>query len=308
MISVNLNQGVSPTGWTSVLCLAILAYLWFHSRLAQFKPATSSSMGHTLVDSIQSTRRVLSQVNPRKTETETDIDIIAIHGLDTKSPDTWTWKDPKDPENKDKWVNWLQHPDMLPSKVGCARIFTCDWPADLFERSDLKQKRFEEFARCLLDDIKRRPLAHRPILFIASCLGGVILMKALVMADDEYLSVRGATRGIIFLATPFRGTSFHNVATWAEPSLKAWAFIRGQKVTKLLSNVKQPTLALGELVRSFTRLCQDPAHQYYVFNFYELGKTNLLRRLFPWLPDWLGNPVRTMKHFPISFFSHILYI
>ncbi|KAL6850728.1 hypothetical protein ACO1O0_007853 [Amphichorda felina] len=58
------------------------------------------------------------------------IDIIAIHGLGAKSPDTWTWKDRKDPKTQ---VNWLSDPKMLPSVVGSARIFTCDWPADMFQ-------------------------------------------------------------------------------------------------------------------------------------------------------------------------------
>jgi hypothetical protein len=31
-------------------------------------------------------------------------------------------------------------------------------------------------------------------------------MKALVMANNEYHCIRTATHGIIFLATPFRGT------------------------------------------------------------------------------------------------------
>jgi hypothetical protein len=121
---------------------------------------------------------------------------------------------------------------MLPSIVGRARIFTCNWPADLFQDSDSTPWTVDEFALRILAGIQniRRPLAtdrqakDRPILFIASCLGGIILMKALVMADDphsNYLSLRKATRGIIFLATPFRGTAFQDIAAWAELMLKA---------------------------------------------------------------------------------------
>jgi hypothetical protein len=47
------------------------------------------------------------------------------------------------------------------------------------------------------------------------------LIKALDMASGEYDSVKKATRGVVFLATPFRGTSFQAVARWAEPALKA---------------------------------------------------------------------------------------
>ncbi|KAK3944508.1 hypothetical protein QBC46DRAFT_337545 [Diplogelasinospora grovesii] len=224
---------------------------------------------------------------PPEDETETDVDIIAIHGLDTKSPDTWIWKS-KHPDKPD--VNWLADKDMLPTRVGRARIFTCDWPSDLFEKPDLIRKTLEEFARLLLAGIKGRPCVandharkeDRPILFIASCLGGIILMKALAMADDEYLPLRTATRGIVFLSTPFRGTSFRDVANWAEPGLKAWASIRDKKVTKLLDSVKGSTFDLEELVRSFTQLYES--HRYQVITFYEKGHTSLHSKIFPWLP------------------------
>ncbi|KAH7124211.1 armadillo-type protein [Dactylonectria macrodidyma] len=234
----------------------------------------------------------LVQVYPVDKNMNTDIDIIAIHGLDTRSPDTWIWKDRNDAK---KQVNWLQDSKMLPSIVGQARIFTCDWPADLFQDSDSTPWTVEEFARRLLAGIQNmiRPLASdghgkdRPILFIASCLGGIILVKALVMADNlqgDYTSLRKATRGIVFLATPFRGTAFQDIAAWAEPRLKAWASLRNRSVTQLLDSANGSTFALEELVRRFTQLCQDKDHPCEVFNFYETGKTNLKRKfLSPWL-------------------------
>lgn len=170
----------------------------------------------------------LNQVYPPPgDDTETDIDIIAIHGLDTRSEDTWVWKP------KSESVNWLFDKDMLPFQVTLARIFMCDWLSDLFEDSNYIQKTFDEFARLLLASIAARPRSanssehkDRPILFIASCLGGNIFIKALVGARSEYRSVLEAVRGIVFLATPFSGTSFRDVAEWALPGLKTWAFIR----------------------------------------------------------------------------------
>ena len=112
----------------------------------------------------------LRQVYPSpENKTATDVDIIAIHGLDTQSPDTWIW-DPKGAR-----VNWLEDPRMLPKRFPTARIFTCDWPADLFEQPDFVQKMIDEFARLLLAGIKGRPPAtndqpgrDRPIVFVAS--------------------------------------------------------------------------------------------------------------------------------------------
>lgn len=141
---------------------------------------------------------------------------------------------------------------------------------------------------------------------------GIILIKALVIAghSSEYAVVRQSTRGIVFLATPFRGTSFQDVADWAEPGLRAWALIRGQKVSSLLDDVKGSTFHLEELVRKFTHLCHDKDYPCQVITFYELGLTSLHRK-FPlsWLiPSGLldlvvsSKPVSTIEFSAISFF------
>jgi hypothetical protein len=50
--------------------------------------------------------------------------------------------------------------------------------------------------------------------------------------------------------------------------------------------VKGSTFDLEELVGKFTRLCQDKHLPCYLFNFYEIGKTSLPSKVFPWLPTW----------------------
>ncbi len=186
---------------------------------------------------------------------------------------------------------------MLPNEVGAARIFTCDWPADILQRLDLVQKTIEEYALLLLDGIHRTLFVTdaarkegRPVFFIASCLGGVVLAKALVDADgkEEYRRLRKSTRGIVFLATPFRGTAFQDVAAWAEPLLKAKALSRGREASKLLDTAKGSTFDLGLVVRGFTKLCQDKQHPCYVFTFYETGKMSLPRKILGWVPGWFS--------------------
>jgi hypothetical protein len=266
--------------------------------------------------SAQTSRGVrLSQVYPDSDEVETDIDIIAVHGLDTKSPDTWTWKSPRctqtelsaNDDHKSRDVNWLKDLHMLPSVVGRARIFTCDWPAELFQPGDLVQSTIDEIALGLLDGIHRRSPPknkardERPIIFIASCLGGIILTKALVDADSQrsdYRHVRKATRGAIFLATPFEGTSFEKVALWAEPGLRSWALLRGQQLNPLLKLARSPDFDLNKLMRQFTQLDKDP--DFHIFTFYETRTTSLPRKLFPQLPAaWSQEEV-------VGFMQHIL--
>lgn len=229
----------------------------------------------------------LVHVNPPiedSSKTDTGIDIIAIHGLDTRSPSTWEYK------NKDgQKINWLADRDMLPTKVVGTRIYTCDWPAELFESKDSVPFKIEEVAVSLLQGIlgpetKRK----RSILFIASCLGGVILMKALVEAkdSDKYDSIWKATHGIIFLATPFRGTSFEDVASWAQPGLRAWASIQGRQLTKLLDWATSSRNKLHLLRSEFTKICIGQHDETFeVYTFYEKGYTSL-RRKVPFV-SWL---------------------
>ncbi|KAJ2987514.1 hypothetical protein NUW58_g4464 [Xylaria curta] len=226
-----------------------------------------------------------------ESEIATDVDIIAIHGPDTDSPRTWTWKH----EQQKQDVNWLEDLEMLPSRVPKARIFTYNWPADLFEPQDYNHKTIEEFARRLLTSVANRR-EPRPIVFIASCLGGVILMQALHMATDEYRAVGQATSGIIFLAAPFRGTSFKDVE-WAEPGLKAWASFRNKYISSLLDHVK-PNFRLGELLRHFTRFRRDNRLSDNVFTFYETGTTSLPHKISTWLP-YQKKPVRVAAQTPL---------
>ncbi|KAK4642940.1 hypothetical protein QC761_0062650 [Podospora bellae-mahoneyi] len=279
MIPVNLSQSTSLPGWTTVLCLlvgATAACLWFHFPLTRSTRALSSVKPTS--DSTRSARPGISlrQVNPDKNEANTDIDIIAIHGLDTKSPDTWVWVDPNDPNNT---VNWLADRRMLPSRVGAARIFTCDWPADLRQQSSVPTT-LHESAQSLRDSIQHLKVnTTRPILFIASCLGGIILIKALEI-DHQHTkdnadspSLTRATRGVVFLATPFRGTAFKNMPSLL---LKALAALQDQTVTALIDYTLGATPDLDELTKGFITLTKN--HNYQVVVFWEARNTVLLRK------------------------------
>lgn len=241
---------------------------------------------------------------PDANETETNADIIAIHGLDTESPDTWIWRDRDDP--KKPGVNWLEDPTMLPNRVQTARIFTCDWPASLFNESDSIEMTITELARALLSGIQSMRVRHsadenRPILFIASCLGGIILVQSLVLAAQprsEYTYLWRATGGIVFLATPFRGTAFHDIAELTISFLNCYARVKAKVVTKLFDSVKASTPFLQDLVGSFTEICRNRDqdnprnHPCSLAIFYETEMSNPLRKVLPFksLADFLKKP------------------
>ncbi|RWA10899.1 hypothetical protein EKO27_g4211 [Xylaria grammica] len=171
----------NPVIWLTGGAVAYYFYISF------CQPSRPSSAPSQQTPSSRSSQRAPSQgltlIYPEHgSKIATDIDVIAIHGFDTDSSRTWEWehdksKDDKPEGNKPKDnVNWLKHKNMLRKEIPTARIFTCDWPAPLFESRDFFQKTIDEFARVLLNPL----------------------------AEKECPSIAGATWGIVFLATPFK--------------------------------------------------------------------------------------------------------
>jgi hypothetical protein len=210
-----------------------------------------------------------------------DVDIIAIHGLDTNSLDTWKWKAPSNRKTGPRTeVNWLAGPDMLPTRTGQARIFTCDWPADLLQRSSVPTTIYES-AESLRDSIVQhlKTNERRPVLFIASCLGGIILIEALeidskrIKDNTDSPSLTRATRGVVFLATPFRGTAFKNMPSFL---LKALSSLQDRTVSALIDYALSATPHLDQLTKDFITLARK--HGYEVSMFWEAQNTVLLRK------------------------------
>lgn len=175
---------------------------------------------------------------------------------------------------------------MLPARLPMARIFTCDWPAALFKEQNTIEMTTKELARNLLLGVQSRPGADagRPIIFIASCLSGVILIQAIVLAaqpGSTYATLWRATEGIVFLATPFRGTAFQDLAKLAVPFLKVYAGLADKAVTDLLDSLKASTPFLQDLVGDFTQAYLQRNYPCKIEIFYETKRGNLLGNVMP---------------------------
>jgi hypothetical protein len=287
MTLANIAQAIFLYKWSIVFYLVlaggtIIAGLW------SLRTPAHANAAHRAQDPTPCPQRGahLRQVYPTKEDPEedglgSDIDIIAIHGLDTNSPDTWKWRVPSNRKTGPGFeVNWLADPGMLPKVTGRARIFTCDWPADLRQQSSVPTT-LHECAQSLRNSIAQhlKVNSRRPVLFIASCLGGIILIKALEI-DNQHAkdntdspSLTRATRGVVFLATPFRGTAFKNMPGFL---LKALSFLQDQTVTALIDYALGATPDLDELTKRLITLTKQ--HEYNVFMFWEARNTVLLRK------------------------------
>ncbi|KAL7781040.1 hypothetical protein V8C43DRAFT_239798 [Trichoderma afarasin] len=65
--------------------------------------------------------------SPDDNSSTTDIDIIAIHGLDTSAPTTWEYR-----SQNGQTINWLRDRDMLPAAVPRACVMLYNWPAKFY--------------------------------------------------------------------------------------------------------------------------------------------------------------------------------
>lgn len=252
--------------------------------LYRFHRLQSEPLKEVLKTENPDTKPSLVQVYSPDDDIETDIDIIAIHGLDAKSPGTWEYDTIGKPT-----INWLKDEAMLPSRIGNARIFTCDWPAKMFESPEYVELEIKELVRPLVARINERPQGNkrdRPILFIASCFGGVVLMNALLDAStDDNNPIISSTRGIIFLATPFNGTAFGRIAYWARPALSFIAWLVGSRLNSIYQYVEGGNWEIFDITQEFDKL--RTKHGYSVFGFYETDTINLLAKKLPWISAWL---------------------
>ena len=235
--------------------------------------------------------------NPDVPDIETDIDIIAVHGLDTRSPETWEFKNVK--ENK-VLCNWLLDKEMLPKEVGKARIFTIDWPAEMFEGRLMTPRSPLEVAGLLVAGIKQRLKPgefdrDRPVYFIASCLGGIMLIKALLI--DEGKQILQYTRGFTFLATPFSGTALVERDRIARRALSLQASKKRRNVTQLYNAfLGKLNEGRGELENQFLRL--QAQYKFHIVTFYEKECTSLSGKV---------GPKFLSKVFPVNVIVRLFY-
>ncbi|KKO98258.1 hypothetical protein THAR02_09642 [Trichoderma harzianum] len=211
----------------------------------------------------------------------TDIDIIAIHGLDTSAPTTWEYR-----SQNGQTINWLRDKDMLPAAVPRACLMLYNWPAKFYTNAvDLT---LHDLAEGLWLDIharrcQRREPVYRPILFIGSCFGGLVIAKALHSAASKtstYSYLRDATVGIVFLGTPFNGTPMQRQAQW----LIAYGNLRREDTScALIENLaaEETNAHLKELVDNFAISVNSANFSIPIHCFYETQKTNLAKKALP---------------------------
>ncbi|CUS12561.1 unnamed protein product [Tuber aestivum] len=181
-------------------------------------------------------------LNPERKDV--NVDIIAVHGLGGHAFHSWT----HEPTNK----MWLR--DFLPHQVPRARIATFGYDARVAGSRAVVESL--DSAQSLLLDVKLLRSTpeerERPLVLIGHSLGGIIIKKALVIAQQRADShcVLDKLCCAVFLGVPHLGSSVANTAE----TLVSIAQLFGDFNTRHLEDLKKESPSLRDLAQAFGQL------------------------------------------------------
>ena len=205
------------------------------------------------------------------------LSIIAIHGLSAQSPSTWEFRK----SDGSGVVNWLVEEDMLPAAVPEARILTYDWNGNYF--GDAAVQTLLGHADSLLglvaEDIAST--SDRPLVFIASCFGGLVLSEALNRASQPgslYAGILLRTVGVVFLGTPFCGTDASRNVQWI---VVIKGIMGDQTSNSLVQELSRSYDLLRKRTQEFAEMANSSPFRLPICCFYETRPTEILRRILP---------------------------
>lgn len=230
-------------------------------------PTTRSKM---TLDKVQQGLRVLKQPSEG---IKSEIDIVFVPGLGA-DPER-SWESSKTPN-----FNWITD-----EKEGIARDFPKArlmlYQYESAWVGDLKVHQYmQNIARTLLVDLdaKREGLAKLPIVFVGHSMGGLVIAKAMTLADssrDRFPTMLESIVGCLFFGTPFHGT--------VAASLAAGISVFGEKFgstvpSKLLQLMEPDNETLRDLRADFLRLNNRLIPKTELYYFYEEHETNFAQQ------------------------------
>ncbi|KEY73422.1 hypothetical protein S7711_06841 [Stachybotrys chartarum IBT 7711] len=202
---------------------------------------------------------------------DTEIDIVAVHGLGVNPKTTWIHGVSK--------RNWLEDLNMLPSRLPDARImsycYDSQWIGDQAVRSSL-----EGVATKLLRSLghERMECPNRPIIFIGHCLGGLVMQQAylsLQLHPGDWSNISTSNvNGMVFLGTPHHGVADGTFSTQGQ--IYQHILAKNSHVeTNILHSVERNNDVLKSVVHNFTRCIHNTPNCPDIFCFYEQRATKV---------------------------------
>ncbi|KXX72776.1 Protein SERAC1, partial [Madurella mycetomatis] len=197
---------------------------------------------------------------PQKAQGPPNLDLVLIHGLDGDPIKTW-----QDGECGTLWPK-----DLLPLIFPRTRVWSFGYNADIYRNNSVASIR--DNARSLLQylELERRPTKRRdslPIVFVAHCLGGLIVKQAMHFASfDPAFSrtdIAFQTQLIVFFGTPHQGITKEQ---W-DQIVEGYAVRDGPlgKRTRLVDTMRRDSAILSDITCKFRQMADD----YDITSFYE---------------------------------------
>lgn len=175
---------------------------------------------------------------------EQTIDLVAIHGLGGDYERTWT--------DEESEKNWLR--DFLPQKIPQLRVMSWGYNSALISKSVLG---IDSFAEALMGDVRRareNELQKRPLIFVCHSLGGLVLKRALVFANERrglHGPTLDAVQGVAFLGTPHNGSGIASCISCIEHTKIAKLWTLGKARDELVKTLKKDDKKLFEYAKAF---------------------------------------------------------
>ncbi|KLU86526.1 hypothetical protein MAPG_05538 [Magnaporthiopsis poae ATCC 64411] len=206
-------------------------------------------------------RMILRQLyDPSKAGRAPTVDLVLVHGLNGDPIQTWS-------SSQEPGSGWPQR--LLPEVQPLTRVLSFGYNADIYHNNSAAGIRGN--ARALLTQLQtlRSDLqaTTRPIVFLAHCLGGLIVKQAMAFAnaESEHEAVASATKTIIFLGTPHIGADKRRLELLAS---RLSHFTRNGKASDLIDAIKRDAEDLSEIQEDF---CHHAA-KYKIVSCYETDK------------------------------------
>lgn len=189
---------------------------------------------------------------------EAKVDIVFIHGLGGDRVRTWTW------EGSDRVLFWPK--DLLPQACPAARILSFGYNADFTHfypfygpKFISEQLTIDDHSTALFQSLiglrEKTNTSERPVIFVSHSLGGLVCANALSRhhgTDLASASLGEKTIGIVFLGTPFEGSS---KSKWAGRALKIldWISTTQKEDVKDLEERSAKLMSINEAFQKFLK-------------------------------------------------------
>lgn len=175
-------------------------------------------------------------------------------------------------------MNWLEHAKMLPFLAPHARIMRYGYQSHWFGTEAMAQTT-PTIAQRLLSALKRARKTDRarPLIFIAHCFGGLVILKSLLDArsdESAWPGIFASTTGMIFLGTPFRGTNAMSQIKMLEAARREYDDDDDETQTQILRTLEPGNELFQALIDQFGKTRKGP-NVAKVACFYELNSTNI---------------------------------